>query len=370
MLKRFEVSGFKQFSHLVLDFSNIRDYAFNQSCIKNQLVKDGIIYGRNASGKTNLGLALFDIITHLTDKTAGEEFYSYYLKADDSTAMATFNYEFQLEGNHHIQYQYQKVSHHTLYGEELRIDGVLVLKWTYQTPLFIATDFSDTYKFGKIEWKVAPSDLSVVKYIFNNMIFLPHSALAEFRDFVNGMLWFQRNDFNNRYIGLSNSREDIFDYVVKNHLVDDFKEFLHVFSGMDGPLKAIEGPDGQSLLYLDYEKPLPIGAVASSGTRALSLFYYWLKHKNQITFLFIDEFDAFYHYALSEQILRYLIADFNGQALVTTHNINLLTNKIIRPDCSFIVKNGEIKSLSDSTNRELRQGNNLERLYVSGEFDR
>ena len=150
MLKRFEVSGFKQFSHLVLDFSNIRDYAFNQSCIKKQLVKDGIIYGRNASGKTNLGLALFDIIAHLTDKTAGEEFYSYYLKADDATTIATFTYEFQLEGNHHIQYQYQKASHHTLYGETLCIDGVLVLQWTYQTPLFISPDFLDTYKFGKI----------------------------------------------------------------------------------------------------------------------------------------------------------------------------------------------------------------------------
>ena len=85
--------------------------------------------------------------------------------------------------------------------------------------------------------------------------------------------------------------------------------------------------------------------------------------------VYLDEFDAFYHYALSENILRYLIKNFDGQALLTTHNINLLTNKIIRPDCSFIVNNGKIKSLSDSTRRELREGNNLERLYVSGEFD-
>lgn len=51
MLKRFEVHGFKQFQHLTLDFANVRDYAFNTECTKNGLVKDAIIYGRNASGK-------------------------------------------------------------------------------------------------------------------------------------------------------------------------------------------------------------------------------------------------------------------------------------------------------------------------------
>ena len=68
--------------------------------------------------------------------------------------------------------------------------------------------------FGKVNWASAPSELSAVKYIFNNMISSPHSVMAEFRDFVNGMVWFQRNDINNRYIGLSNSRVDIYDYIV------------------------------------------------------------------------------------------------------------------------------------------------------------
>lgn len=65
------------------------------------------------------------------------------------------------------------------------------------------------------------------------MISSPHSVMAEFRDFVNGMLWFQRNDINNRYIGLSNSREDIYDYIVKQNLVSDFEHFLQTFSGID-----------------------------------------------------------------------------------------------------------------------------------------
>ena len=369
MLKRFEVQGFKQFGHLILDFSRIRDYTFNQNCIKNGLVKNGIIYGRNASGKTNLGLALFDIIANLTDKNSGESFYNYYLKADDSTTKATFCYEFVFEGGDSVVYRYQKGDHHTLYGEELEVNGQLVLRWPTENHIFIDSEFLKTYRFGDLEWSVTQSELSVVKYIFNNMVPQANSALSKLKEFVNGMLWFQRNDMNNQYIGLSNSREDIYDYIVRNDLVGDFERFLHTFSEISGRLNAIKSPDGNSLLYFDYEKPLPVGSVASSGTRALSLFYYWLKHKAEIKFLFIDEFDAFYHYDLSERILSYLIKDFGGQAFVTTHNINLLTNKIIRPDCSFIVRNERIHSLPELTRRELRQGNNLERLYVSGEFD-
>ena len=115
--------GFKQFQHLTLDFANVRDYAFNTECTKNGLVKDAIIYGRNASGKTNLGLAIFDIIAHLTDMNSGEEFYTYYLKADSPDEMAAFSYEFLLGNGHCISYNYQKGSHHLLYGEELKIDG-------------------------------------------------------------------------------------------------------------------------------------------------------------------------------------------------------------------------------------------------------
>ena len=67
MLKRFEVQGFKSFSHPVtIDFSDVRDYKFNDSCIKNNLLNKIIIYGRNSVGKTNLGLALFDIVSTLT----------------------------------------------------------------------------------------------------------------------------------------------------------------------------------------------------------------------------------------------------------------------------------------------------------------
>ncbi|CCX68134.1 sMC domain-containing protein [Prevotella sp. CAG:255] len=107
--------------------------------------------------------------------------------------------------------------------------------------------------------------------------------------------------------------------------------------------------------------------VASTGTLNLELQYYWLKEMGNATFVFVDEFDAFYHYELSYTICKLL---FKGkhQAFVTTHDTFLLTNDLLRPDCFFILKNNEINAICDLTDKELRFGHNLEKLYRGGTF--
>jgi len=82
MLKLFEVTGFKNFHHTFsLDFSNVRDYKFNEHCIKDGLLKNVIIYGKNSSGKSNFSLALNDITGHLTDNAFGRRYYENYCNA-------------------------------------------------------------------------------------------------------------------------------------------------------------------------------------------------------------------------------------------------------------------------------------------------
>lgn len=368
MLKRFEVKGFKQFEHLVWDFSKIRDYDYNVNCVSDGVIKDGLVYGANASGKTNLGLALFDIVANLTDNDSNDSLYQYYLKADKDAKTADFCYDFQFD-THNVRYIYSKLSHKVLSSETLFIDDILVVNWPVNGGVYIEKNFLHTYKFGEIPWNKESSDLSFIKYIFNNMVASADSVLSKMKKFVNGMLWFQRTDNLNTYIGFSNSSENIFDYIIRNNYIHDFEIFLNKFAGLDIKLVAEKKPDGSTEIYINYKNRIPLSVTASSGTRALSLFYYWMKHKEGMSLLFIDEFDAFYHFDLAKKVLKYLIADFKGQALLTTHNIDLLTNQITRPDCCFILNNAKIKSFADATKRTLRQSNNLERLYVGGEFN-
>lgn len=50
MLKLFEVTGFKNFENTIhLDFSDIRDYKFNDFCIVDGLLSKLIVYGKTLS---------------------------------------------------------------------------------------------------------------------------------------------------------------------------------------------------------------------------------------------------------------------------------------------------------------------------------
>lgn len=69
MLQEFKVRNYKNFrDELLFSFRTSKNYEFNRGLIKNGIIKDCLVVGENASGKTNLGYAIFDIIWHLTDK--------------------------------------------------------------------------------------------------------------------------------------------------------------------------------------------------------------------------------------------------------------------------------------------------------------
>lgn len=125
-------------------------------------------------------------------------------------------------------------------------------------------------------------------------------------------------------------------------------------------------------MYFKHEQLLPFYENASSGTIALTNLYRRFEMGKTATVMYLDEFDAFYHYEMSENIIKIFKKKFpQCQIIMTTHNTNLMTNRFMRPDCLFILSgSGSLTALSNATVRELREGHNLEKMYISGEFER
>ena len=103
MLKKFSGENFKGFQDkITFDIGSPSNYNFNSEIIKNGCVTKGIIYGINSSGKSNLGLAIFDIITHLTDKQKLLSSYDFYLNMSGRKSFAEFEYTFSYQGWVHL----------------------------------------------------------------------------------------------------------------------------------------------------------------------------------------------------------------------------------------------------------------------------
>lgn len=364
MLKYFAVSGFKNFSHkFSLDFSNIRDYHFNSLCTHEGLIRSIIIYGKNATGKTNFGLALFDIVSHLTNKNVTPSLYNYYLNAGDVQPYAEFEYVFQF-GQDHVSYFYRKNAKQRLIYEKLELNHRLMMEQDYLNKTGNVDGLSELAP--TLNWAFQ-GDESLLKYALNNTALDVQHPLYQMMQFVSSMLWFRTLD-ENRYIGNKSSSDDYIDFIFEPLVCKEFEELLHQ-SGVEDNLIVLNDTDGKRRLYFDTATPLPFLSTASSGTKALYTFFYWYKTAQNASFLFIDEFDAYYHYELSESIVMLLEKMQNTQFILTSHNTNLLSNRIMRPDCYFILTREKLTSLADATPRELREGNNLEKLFKSGEFD-
>ena len=137
---------------------------------------------------------------------------------------------------------------------------------------------------------------------------------------------------------------------------DRLKDLEDFLNGMGIICKLVlkKLPDGQRELYFSHEKLVSFYETASSGTLALVDMYRRLIPKAWTpSFIYLDEFDAFYHYEMSENVMNFLKKKYpKCQIIMTSHNTNLMTNRLMRPDCLFILsRTGTLTSLCNATER-------------------
>ncbi|MDE6011849.1 MAG: AAA family ATPase [Prevotella sp.] len=366
MLTKFAVKNYRGFRNRIeWDLSHPSNYTFNDDAIMDGTVKNGIIYGPNGAGKSNFGLAIFDIANHLSHKWKTPDYYLNYACASNHTESVEFEYTFFL-GGHILLYNYSKVASElkgNIVREQLIIDGSEVLMKDKDT-LTISEEFGLAATAVQ-NLKDSANNISIVNYLLGFVPLPKGHTLLQFRDFVENMLFFRSLDYR-EFIGLKEGGSNIEEYIIKNNLANDFSAYLKEVSGQE--YEFAPNVQGENTLFcMMGDMRIPFQWVASTGTKNLELQYYWLKEMSNASFVFIDEFDAFYHHELSYKICKRLF-EGNNQVFVTTHDTFLLSNDLLRPDCFFILRNNEIKAICDMTGKELRFGHNLEKLYRGGTF--
>lgn len=382
MLKKFEVKNYRNFKDTIeFDLSKVGGYQFSTDCLADHMIGKALIYGRNATGKTNFGSAIFDITYNIglvrlfrfpTKKST-------YLNADSMEKCAEFKYCFQF-GKDELIYRYRKTSEMNLCDEELILNGD---KCFYYNFLSKEANFdnlkalnADTIVVERYLETVNTSEeneiiftVPFLRWLINNTTLPTDSVLFKLETYVKEMVMLTVG--NTLAFRTGKNGDAFFESLEDKNALNDFQEFLNAM-GVECELVLKSLPDGERELYFKHKRLVPFFENVSSGTMALYNLYRRLAITKNASFLYIDEFDAFYHYEMADNVVKYFKKKYpQCQVIMTTHNTNLMTNRLMRPDCLFILsRNGKLTALCDATPRELREGHNLEKLYISGEFGR
>ena len=352
MLYQFEVSGFKSFNEkFSFRLDGAKEYSFNREAVRNDVIKTGIVYGVNGIGKSNLGLALFDIIFHITQGFESNSAYtSNYLNLESKNDYAEFSYLFRFD-EHYLKYTYRKKSLKEILFEEIQIDGETVasINKVESGTMFCSLSGADTLKTDLSETNIK----SIVSYINTNAA-LDHKdsknkTFQKFIEFVEKMLFF-RSIEGNRYMGYEPEPRAISIDIIENGNLEDFEDFLNK-AGISCKLCSIDKEDGL------------LGSIRASA-QVIS----YEADEDSASLVFIDEFDSFYHHELSAAVVEQL-KKIKSQVILTTHNVSVMSNEILRPDCYFVMSKTEVSPLYLKTSKELREAHNLGKMYKAGSFN-
>lgn len=366
MLKEFRVRNFMNFrDELVFSLENEKNYEFNNYAISNEVIKTAAVLGYNASGKTNLGRAILDIANHITDNGKTNIAKGLYTNLNSEDREAHFSYIFQF-GEHNVRYKYDKLDTLTVTRERLWIDNKEVLRKDSDS-LLINLAGAENLNVDNIN----PS-ISLVRSVYANSFLdttnLYSKVFIEFVEFVNGMLVAMATD-TRRYAGFTTAVGNMFSLICElENGVQDLEQFLRRL-GLDFHLIEQEDEGGKNIYCKYGNKTVKFSSLCSSGTKSLIFFFYWYKQRENISFMYLDEFDAFYHTGLSKEIFMMLAETKNMQVIVSTHNTDVISNELLRPDCYFILEDNEIEPFYKRTRKALREAHNLQKMYKAGAFD-
>ena len=375
MLCFFSVKNFKGFKDTIsLDLS-ASNYEFNHECIRDGYAHKALIYGYNGIGKSNLGLAVMDIIINLTDKHRSLLLESSYRNVETENKIIEFKYKFKFH-NSIVEYRYGKTGPESIVYEYLDINNKCVISYSRaeNEPLSINLRGAET-----LNKDINKIPISVLKYIKSNAA-LESSTEAEvlfsFFNFVDKMLLFRNLD-DRAYAGYEIGSGNLYDGIInKNH----FEHFIKFLNSANVPSNIeFQKIGSQYKVFFSFiteqneKSMIDFYDNCSTGMKSLLVFFYWLQNAliddDPPSFVFMDEFDAFYDQRVSEFVVRKIKEIKDCQFILTTHDTGVMSNDIMRPDCLFLMNEGKVHPLSALTDRELRFAHNIEKMYRAGAFD-
>ncbi|UCH96308.1 MAG: ATP-binding protein [Candidatus Aminicenantes bacterium] len=373
------------------------------------LLKTSVIYGPNASGKSNLIMALkflASFVVHSTDLKVEQDipYYDPY-KFDKSNLSGTTELEIEFIGNDKIRYRYMI----SFNRKEIQREELVFYPKKQESCLFLR-ERGKPIKFGS---QLIGKKKSIESELLPNQLFLSKAANSNHLQLKDIYLYFLKNlqfhmaDDSRAGKKLPSTlqlveqntqlKKKLIDFLVA---VDTGIHSIGVRKKEDGfadrnkyPGRIAQSPGMTTfttssftpvIYHKVYDKDREIGAAAldldeeSNGT--IKMYHLAVKIIEVLEeghTLIIDELDTSIHPLVSEYILE-LFNDpgknpNNGQLIAAAHDVSLLDSRMLRRDqIWFTAKNSygatEVFSLDEFDKNEVRKNTAFDKWYLHGRF--
>ena len=370
MLLKVKLNNFKSFKNLTeLDFNATNYKILNDTNVyNNEILKGAIFVGGNATGKTNIILALRVLLDMLfSDKIINLGKYKCVFSEE---VLLELGYEFNIEENN--------IKYNIFYD----VKGKVLVEKLYLNDDLVLDRLGNNAQSKITESKYhtdLDNDVLLLRTIYFNTKFSNYNILKKWFEFLSNSVYL---DASQRIISNSDKKIVLNKYLENegtNEINEFFKEYkfnqqIEYSNQSIGNFVTLKLND-QSTKEIFFKRdcinePIPYEWESLGNRNLINMLPAFFKVVKNGGMLIIDEFSSAFHNELERLLIKYFMSKSkNSQVFIVSHSTNLLSNSIFRPDQEYSVDffaNGSV--VNRFSNDKPREAQNIEKMYNSGCF--
>lgn len=375
MLQKIIMKNFKSFrAETVVDFGKTNYTMLPHNVSESGVLKGCIFVGPNASGKSNIILAiklLLDFLFRERDVNSGM-----FKCMFSEESNYSIDYYFSIAGQK-IRYFFEIDTRNHFITEKLSMNSTVMMeRMGTAAKSYIAESEGISYDEEDVD-----KETLFLRTLYFNTKFAGNSILKEWIEFLTNSVYinlFERMiiSYGKGEVGLVRHLEEEGCMKV-NQFFDEYHfeqnvEYAHSSRGKDYTISA--GEDNEKYVFFKrkgIEAPIPFAEESLGNQNLLRMLPAFLSVISNGGMLLIDEFSSGFHNDLEELLVRYFMRQArNAQMLFVSHSTNLLSNSLLRPDQEYVVEfhDNQGSMVKRFSTEQPRSAQNIEKMYVSGVF--
>lgn len=376
MLTRIVLENFRSFKNRTeIDFKKKNYTILPQNVADNDVLKGAVFVGANASGKSNLVLAIRLLLDFLfKERTVNSGLFTCLFGEKSSFSI---EYSF-LIGDTEIVYFLEVDTHKSFIAEKLYSNHELMMERMGESAKsYIANSSGVAYDDSDVA-----IDTLFLRTLYFNTKFTNNNALSAWMSFLEKSVYV--NPFDDKVYSYGKYRMGVRTFLERegcdgiNKFLDSFSygqkiEYVHSAEGSNYTIIAGDNEDDKLIMFRrsGLGEPIPFQEESRGNQTLLKLLPGYLSVISNGGMLLVDEFSSGFHNELEELLIKYFMMKSKyAQMFFVSHSTNLLSNTVLRPDQEYAIGFSGIEGskINRFSNQQPRNAQNIEKMYNSGIF--